>query len=149
MDARVYDSIVGKEMECVVAGESALYRSGLTYSQSFTIDVWTDNKEIPNGIFAVYVKYFYNPMAKDFSYTVESPVSVNIHEPTQERAIVEAVKFRDNISEGVLIEAVQNYLWEHTNLTILYEVADYFKVSRKDIDYWINEAREESDMSMG
>lgn len=148
MNYRVYDNIVGKEMECVLAGETALFRSGLTYAQSYTLDVWTNYEDIPNGLFAVFVRYYQNPLAKDFKYTIESTTNSRIHEPTKERAIVETIKFHDYFNEGILIEALQNYIAGNPDMALVYEVADYFKVSRDDIDYWFNEAREESDMSM-
>lgn len=148
MDFRVYDNIVGQEMECILAGETALFRSGLTYAQSYTLDVWTDYEDIPNGLFAVFVRYYQNPLAKDFKYTIKSPANDKVHEPTKERAIVETIKFHEYFNEGILIEAIQSYIAYNPSMALVYEVADYFNVPRDDIDYWFNEAREESCMSM-
>ncbi len=70
--------------------------------------------------------------------------------PTAERALVDTIAFLDNnYIEGPLIESLQTYVNEHDDLSELYKVARYYKVSKNDIDYWIREAREEGDMSMG
>lgn len=74
----------------------------------------------------------------------------NLWLPSAERALVDTINFiEQNYIEGPLIESLQTYLSEHDDLSKLYEVADFYKVSRDTIDYWINEAREESSMSMG
>lgn len=135
-------------MYCVLAGETALFRCGLSSQQIYKLYIWTDDKEIPNGLSAIFVRYFYNEQGKDLKYTVCSPRSSNIYEPTKERAVVESIKFHDYFNEGILIEALQSYLYQVEDLSLLYEVADYFKVNHETIDYWLNEAREESDMSM-
>ena len=148
MNYNSYDTIVGEQMECVLAGPTALYRAGLTSQQTVVLDIWTSYEDIPNGLFAVFVRYYYNPMGKDIQYTVCGKAHKNIHEPTKERALVETIKFHDYFNEGILIEALQNYIRNVEDFSLLYEVAEYFSVSRDDVDYWINEAREESDMSM-
>ena len=98
--------------------------------------------------FPVFVKYYFNPYGKDTKYTNPRKTNRYLHEPTKERALVETIKFHDYFNEGILIEALQNYIRNVEDFSLLYEVAEYFGVSRDDVDYWINEAREESDMSM-
>lgn len=74
----------------------------------------------------------------------------NLWLPTAERALVDTIHFiEQNYIEGPLIESLQNYLSSHADLSELYTVADHYNVPSEKIDYWINEAREESDMSMG
>lgn len=132
----------------VLAGDDALYHAGLTNQPVDTPMCWTEYEEIPNGIFAVFAYYYFNPFGKDTKYAIPMQTNILAYKPTKERAIVETVKFHEYFNEGVLIEALQSYIAGTPNMTLIYEVADYFKVSRDDIDYWFNEAREESNMSM-
>lgn len=70
--------------------------------------------------------------------------------PTAERALVDTINFlEENFIEGPLIESLQNYLAKNKDLSQLYAVAAHYNVPKDKIDYWIKEAREESDMSMG
>lgn len=74
----------------------------------------------------------------------------NLWLPTAERALVDTINFLEkNYIEGPLIESLQTYLEKNKDLSELYAVADHYGVSRDKINYWIDEAREESDMSMG
>ena len=133
----------------VLAGDDALYHAGLTNQPVNTPMCWTTYEEIPNGTFAVFTYYYYNPAGKDTRYSKPMQINSYAYEPIKERAIVETIKFREYFNEGILIEALQNYIEGSPNMPLLYEVADYFGVLREDVDYWLNEAREESDMSMG
>ena len=132
----------------VLAGDDALYQAGLTTQPVPTPMCWTTYEEIPIGLDAVFVKYYFNPYGKDTKYTNPRKTNRYLHEPTKERALVETIKFHGYFNEGILIEALQNYIRNVKDFSLLYEVAEYFSVSRDDVDYWINEAREESDMSM-
>lgn len=147
-DYKYKASVLNENGSYILAGDDALYCAGLTRQPVDTPMCWTTYKEIANGLFAVFVRYFQNPMGNDLAYTNPSPIHENIHEPIQERAIVETIKFHEQFNEGILIEALQSYIYNRTDFTLLYEVGDYFNVSKDDIDYWLNEAREESDMSM-
>ena len=132
----------------VLAGDDALYHAGLTNQPVDTPMCWTTYEDIPSGIFAVFAYYYFNPFGKDTKYSTPMQTNSFAYAPTNERAIIEAIKFHDYFNEGILIEALQNYIAGNPNMPLVYEVADYFNVPRDDIDYWFNEAREESDMSM-
>lgn len=133
----------------ILAGDDALYHAGLTNQPVDTPMCWTEYEDIPSGIFAVFVYYYFNPSGKDTKYATPMKTNSFAYEPIKERAIVETIKFQEYFNEGILIEALQSYLGGAPNMDLLYEVADYFGVPRDDVDYWLNEAREESDMSMG
>ena len=77
-----------------------------------------------------------------------SPGQVNplLLQPSKERAIVENIAHLDWIDEGILIEAMQNYLLWFRNDEKLYKCADHFNVSREAIDYWIREAEEDEEV---
>lgn len=42
-----------------------------------------------------------------------------------------------------MIEAIKTYLEESKDLELLYEVADFFSLDRKTLDYWLKEAKED------
>lgn len=70
--------------------------------------------------------------------------------PTAERAIVDCILWQHrNYDEGFLIEALQSYQQQGHNVEDLYEVADFYKLDRRAVDYWWKEAEEDSEMSMG
>lgn len=142
-----YDRYV--EQLSVICGQCALARCGLINSNWIHLDLWTRYKEL-DGIDSAIIKYFYNP-AIDYTYEVFPEQSnPNLLLPSKERAIVEYImceKWRD---EGILIEALQAYVRDYGNhLAQLFVVAEFFSLSEEELDYWLNEAREESDMSMG
>lgn len=148
-----YDSMVGKELErpYICCCTSALYRAGLTYLCTDTIQCWTLYADL-NALRALYVQYFFNPLLnRTFGEDCNpSPFSENILEPNRERAIIEGMFYSEYMDEGVLIEGIQNYLFsEKDDPYKLYDLAPKYLLPRNRLDYWINEAREESDMSMG
>ena len=70
--------------------------------------------------------------------------------PTAERAIIDCILWQHrNYDEGFLIEALQSYQQQGHNVEDLYEVADFYKLDRRVVDYWWKEAEEDSEMSMG
>lgn len=107
------------------------------------------DKKILNGTILgdVHLEYYH---FNDDMYREVFDRENRLYLPTAERALVDTIAFLDkNYIEGPLIESLQNYLDKHQDLSKLYSVADHYKVPRDKIDYWINEAREETDMSMG
>ncbi len=129
-----------------VCGDSALDLNGLIYSGPFII-FQTFIEDLNNfRVCDVVLQYYHF----DDDYYL-SRHNDNVYLPTAERAVIDAVAFLDrNYNEGALVEALQNYIRRNTDgFAKLYEVANHYNVPISDVDYWINEAREESDMSMG
>ena len=124
----------------VLIGEHAFARCGLTTLFTYLLQCSTLYKNI-TGIWSPIVIWYFNPMAEDYSYTKPSPVCSNILEPTKERALVEYMLFHDYFDEGILIEGIQTYGFQHDNdWSKLYPVAKYFGLSVDKLEYWINEA---------
>lgn len=152
VDGREFDVIVGEGIErpYVCCCCTALCRAGLTYLRLNTIQTWTMFADL-HGVFTGYTEFFFNPL---MDRTIgedcrPSPFHPMILEPTQERAIVESVFYREYVDEGILIESLQNYIEQHNNdCSLLYDLAPKYMLKEKDLTYWLNEAREESDMSM-
>ena len=70
--------------------------------------------------------------------------------PTAERAIIDCILWQHrNYDEGFLIEALQSYQQQGHKVEDLYEVADFYKLDRRAVNYWWKEAEEDSEMSMG
>lgn len=44
------------------------------------------------------------------------------------------------VSEGSLIEALKDYQLRYKNYDKLYTMADFYQVSKEDLDHWIDEA---------
>lgn len=134
----------------IITLSTAMNRVGLCYFNSWFLDLATDKIEIKDMEFSM-CRYLYYPDLDRVHYLVPSESNPDLLIPTRERAIVDYVKLQDEYGdEGILIESIQSYLRDYEeDLPKLYEVADFLKLPRKELDYWLNEAREESDMSMG
>lgn len=128
-------------------GRTALVYSGLIQASDRVKDVATSNKNL-DWCRAGRTRYIFNQTLDDNTYT--KLVDNGVHTPIPERALIEWIINDHIIDEGTFIWAMQNYLnSSDKNLPLLYEVANHFGVSRETVDYWIKEAEEEDDMSMG
>lgn len=135
MDTALYDVIT---TPVVVAGESALARTGLISLVTDFVGCWTPSP-ILGKIQTIYVGYYFNPLYGEES-TKPSRYNFNILEPTKERAILEYIKWIEYFNEGYLIEALNTYGYDYS---LLYEKAPEYGVSKEDLDYWIKEAKED------
>lgn len=130
----------------LIVGESALARNGLMYCGNI-LCLYTPYIEL-DGVVRFGIITECNHFEDGYYCTTAG--RDNLWLPSAERALVDTINFlKQNYIEGPLIESLQTYLSEHNDLSKLYEVADFYKVPRETIDYWINEAREETSMSMG
>lgn len=134
----------------VMTLSAAANRAGLCHFNSWYLDLATDTKEL-DGIRLPMCRYIYYPDLDRVHYLVPSKSNPDLLIPTKERAIVDYIKLQEEYGdEGILIESIQSYLRDYEeDLPKLYEVADFFRLPREQLDYWLNEAREETDMSMG
>ena len=132
-----YDKLI--EKESVLCDFCALTRNGLTMQNPDFIVLWTNYAEL-DGTTTAAIKYLYNPNLDRVNYLTPSPTNANLLLPTKERAIVEYILCERWRDEGTLIEALKTYLWQFKDMDKLYEVADHFKLSREELNYWINEA---------
>ncbi len=132
----------------LIVGESALARNGLMYG-SCVLCIYTPYKELHHLNFNdVYIEHYHITDDKECISCIDN--NFNIYIPTAERAIVDTIiNLDNNYIEGPLIESLQNYSSKNDDLSLLYKVADTYNLSREDLEYWLQEAREESDMSMG
>ena len=126
----------------LVVGESALAIHGLVNGYN----VMTDTPALNNCVLDLVVFRFW--YFDDLNYTKE--VYPRMYVPTPERAIIDCIVWQSkNYEEGLLIEALQTYQQQGHNIEDLYEVADFYKLDRRVVDYWWKEAEEDSEMSMG
>lgn len=126
----------------VVCNICALARNGLTYESGKHLDLFTKYKELDNLCLSV-INYYYNPNIDYINFVEPMETNPNILLPSPERAIIECIKFIKNMDESILIEALQNYKLWHKNYDKLYNMADFYDVSKKELEYWINEAEDE------
>lgn len=132
----------------ILVGKSGLVFNGLVYGSDI-ITVYTGYKRLHRiDLTDVILSYYH--IDDDLEGVRCIDIENNVWVFSVERAIVDAVKFMyQSYDEGVVIEALQNYLDRSPDLDKLYKVAEHYSVPKSDIDYWLNEAREETDMSMG
>lgn len=138
--------MVNKSKPILLVGHSALEYNGLIYGNGF-MTVWTPNDKHEGIKFGPLQLERYHFGDMEFMKEIED----NIFLPTPEKAIIDTIAFLDkNCNEGELVEALQDYLEDNEdNLSELYKVADYYKVSRDKVDYWITEAATSPYISMG
>lgn len=129
----------------ILVGETVLGMNGLIYTSPF-YHILTNHSPL-DGYTNDNIRYEYYHFRDDFELKEIAP---NVFLPSAERAIVDAmVWLAKNYNEGALIEALQSYQSRVKDKAGLYRVADYYEVPHSCIDYWWEEAENETDMSMG
>lgn len=126
--------------KAVICGDRALEESGLLYyNPGARLDIFTKYKELDNLYLSV-VSYHYNPNIDYTNFVKPLKSNNNLLVPSMERAIIECIKFINTVSEGSLIEALKNYQLRYKNYDKLYIMADFYQVSKEDLDHWLYEA---------
>lgn len=137
-----YDFAVTKQAVC--CSSTALARNGLVMFDIIHLDLQTRKSELDKTNYS-YFSLFYNSDI-DYEYCVSKSVSNPLLLlPSKERAVVECIKHLDWIDEGLLIEGIQNYIRNFWNKKLLYEAAAHFKLPEDELEYWLEEARNEYD----
>lgn len=137
-----YDFAIAKSAVC--CSSTALARNGLIMFDAIHLDLQTGKAELDKTNY-VYFSLFYNPNI-DYEYCItKSPSNPLLLLPSKERALVECIKHLDWIDEGLLIEGLRNYLDNFWNEKLLFEVAKHFNLPAEELEYWLNEARNECD----
>ena len=136
-----FDEIVGADNEKhILIGEQALYRCGLT-TLILPVLQCSSGYLNSNGLSSPVVRWYFNPMYNQYFDTNPSPACPNILEPSQERALMESMVYHDYFDEGILIEAIKTYGFQHDNdWGKIYDLFKMKKFSTDIPDYWINEA---------
>lgn len=134
-----------KDKQYVICSNTALDYWGLTLRYVSTLYVLTDKEELDDLHFLGLVVYQYSPNINYTDYLIPYEENPKILFPTRERAIIETIKLGINktIDEGTFVEALYAYkdgLYYDYNLLI--QVADFFKVDRTTVDYWLEECEE-------
>lgn len=139
-----FDCIVTSRI--VLCGCCALVRNGLINWDGGThLDMYTEIKSL-HKFNMVYARYYYTKHI-DYDYCVSpSPNNPLILVPTRERALVEYVRDEYLRDEGILIEALKNYLLWFRDDKALQEVSNHFGVPYETIQYWIHEAETDEEI---
>lgn len=142
----IFDLKYDKEVKSkhVIFGQCALARNGLTTQSTVVLTLLTDYKEL-DGIGTAVVTYYYKENIDYINYVHVMNTNSLLLLPTKERSIVEYIQCEKWCDEGTLIEALKTYQFSpaFTGKDKLYEVADFFGLARKELDYWLKEARED------
>lgn len=141
----IYDKEVSKTK--VLCGICALSRNGLTTHNPTVLDMFTDIPEL-DGVSVTIAKYFYKSPIDTEHFVTPMETNPMLLLPTPERAIVEYIQNEKWCDEGVLIEALKTYEFRDDicSLSLLYEVAEFFGLSKDILDYWIIEASEDEEI---
>ena len=140
-----FDSLIKEKS--VLCWNCSLNRCGLISYNGTILNVWSHDKET-DGEGSGPIVYFYHEEPIDTEhYLVPCSTNPLLLIPTKERAIVEYIINEKWCDEGLLIEALKSYMFDFntTDFTLLYEVADFFGLSREILDYWIHEAETDID----
>ena len=140
--SRMHDVDFLVQKPTVVCNACAMGRAGLSNCITWKLDLWTSYESLHKADIGLAVYYYKENIDYD-NYLIPDKDNPFILVPTKERAIVEAI-IDDMLDEGILIESIQNYLQFFCNMDLLYEVADFYKLDRDTLEYWLQEAREET-----
>lgn len=135
----------GRDFKTIIVGQDALARHGLVAGYNCN-NVYTPYKGLDKcPVIGGVLEHWH--VHDDYQLT---EIAENVFLPSAERAIVDCIIWQDhNYDEGFLIEALQSYQDDGHSVSDLYECADHYLVPYEVIDYWWNEALNESDVSMG
>lgn len=147
IDANIYkqhNTVASDGKPHILVGASAFAHVGLTTALSSVLQCSTLTTGI-DGLRCPIVMWYFNPFANRF-YEDTRPSHVNplIKIPSQERAILEFILLMDKLEEGIFIEGMQTYAFQHNNdYSKIYELAPKYYIRKELIDYWIKEAEED------
>ncbi len=133
---RDYDTVIGKTCNCIIGGECALQRKGLTRFKIENLTAWTPIEEL-DGVRAPHINWVYNPNSNLFEDVTQSSESTSIFEPTKERAIVEYIQHPSDFNETVLVRSLSKYTLQCHDLSELYRIAYKYELPNKILDYWV------------
>lgn len=145
-DYRRYDNLVGFTCgKVVLAGECALSRCGLVYTESDSLRVYTLH-QVPPGLTNAVAIWYFSPYADKYFDTNPSPRNSSILEPTQERALIESIMFQEYFTPDLIEEAMRTYKEQHSgNWSALFTEGDKFNLPVDALTYWINKAEMSED----
>ena len=140
----VYPKLSLKNEKWVLTGLTALSLSNATANELYMPIVFCDSDKT----YKISGIVWYIGIGKgniDYENYVEPyKLSPNILIPTPERAIIECIKYNDRVIDtGTLLEVILGYIESpYSDINLLYKVADFFSLDRKELDKWIQEAEE-------
>lgn len=127
--------------QCVLVGESACIATGLSGDILEVIQLSSLDADIVRFRNFVCAWYF-SPFADRTDHTRPDPSNHMVLIPTAERALWEYIILKDNFDEGVLVESLKDYMWQHNDdESALLEEARYWGCGEDEVKYWVNEAR--------
>lgn len=125
----------------IVTGITALVWNGICSMLPWYTELSSSNSVL-NDIHIPLGRYVYKPYVDKENYLRPSSNNPKMLVPTVERAVVEYILDEEHCDEGILIEALKNYLWQYPEkLQELYKVAEFYGLARETLDYWLEEAR--------
>lgn len=129
----------------ILCNSCALARNGLIAQTGIHLDLFSQLKDA-EALDAGFVTYYYNENIDYDNYVTPMKTNSNLLLPTRERALVEYLLLEKWCDEGTLIEALKTYKLLEGVYDRLYEVADFYKLPRETLDYWIHEAETDEEV---
>lgn len=129
------------ETPVVLTGNTAFVYGGISVTGSLTPDVLTDNKLLDGIIIWDRVHYCYTPNLDYTNYVTPLGGLENVFVCSRERAIVESIKSNfDYILLDWFCDGLNRYQhYGFFNYELLCEVAEFYEISKEDIDFWLED----------
>lgn len=126
----------------VMTGISSMCYNGMSLWEVYEPELLMTIESLDNMHVEGMVHYFYAPDIDYTNYVTPLKEFPFVLIPSFERSIVENIKHDLRfIDEGAFLDTLERYVTgAFYNEELLYDVADYFNVSRDKIDYWVEES---------
>ena len=122
-----------------LVADSALVYDGLTRLQGTAIDLLTARPELHGRGIGRVIFHFMEGYDRS-NFLSEIPGTDGVMCPTQERALIDYLRYPEIQDEETLLQAFLDYVKTHGKLDELYEVGAFYSVGRELIDEVIVES---------
>ncbi len=130
--------------EGVIVGKIALVVNAMSTGLPSNICVATKNEWLDGfDLFRLRYKYIEDLDIENFLFPINGNAKLFI--PTAERAIVDALRYPDTLLEEYTLQAIVDYcdmLHKNEDISMLYEVAEFYGISKSEMDSHIEDARD-------
>ena len=124
-------------------GEYSILLGACTYygmSNMYPIDNVILDVGQPNDLRDIHNVYKSIPNYDKENYIIKTDKGFYV--PTESRCIIDCIRYKNyGVYEEQFLVAIEDYFDLDKTLKELYEVADFYKVPREDVDYWIKESK--------
>lgn len=125
-------------------GEYSILLGACTYygmSNMYPIDNVVLDEGQPNDERDSHNRYVSIPEYDKDNYIIRTELGFYV--PTEARCIIDCIRYKNyGVYEEQFLVAIEDYFDLDKTLEELYEVADFYKLPREEVDYWIKESND-------